>query len=107
MAAALRLETFVGCGEESAEGGAGRTGGMSAGKVSGTVTGGTFSGMFIGVTGAVDGGGDAGGGGDVEDPDDVGHGAAGGQASSLNSFFQLSRHDVSGFADVTMSEVEA
>lgn len=86
---------------------------MSAGKVSGTVTGGTFSGMFIGVTGAVDKDGavDSGGavdrGGDAEDPDDVGHGEAGGQASSLNNFFQLSRHDFSGFAAVTMSEVEA
>ena len=86
---------------------------MSAGKVSGTVTGGTFSGMFIGVTGAVDKDGavDSGGavdrGGDAEDPDDVGHGEAGGQASSLNNFFQLSRHDFSGFAVVTMSEVEA
>ena len=107
MAAALGLETFVGCGKESAEGGAGRTGGMSAGKVSGTVTGGTFSGMFIGVTGSVDRGGDVEGGGDVEDPDDVGHGEAGGQAPFLNSFFQLSRHDFSGFAGVTMSEVEA
>ena len=89
----MGVETFVGCGEESAAGGAGRTGGMSAGKVSGTVTGGTFSGMFIGVTGAVDKDGavDSGGavdrGGDAEDPDDVGHGEAGGQASSLNNFF--------------------
>ena len=80
---------------------------MSAGKVSGTVTGGTFSGMFIGVTGAVDSGGAVDRGGDAEDPDDVGHGEAGGQASSWNSFFQLSRHDFSGFAVVTMSEVEA
>jgi hypothetical protein len=63
--------------------------------------------MFIGVTGAVDRGGDDDGRGDGKDPDDVGHGEAGGQASSLNSFFQLSRHDFSGFAVVTMSEVEA
>ena len=69
--------------------------------------------MFIGVTGAVDRGGNDGRGGDDDgrgdgkDPDDVGHGEAGGQASSLNSFFQLSRHDFSGFAVVTMSEVEA
>ena len=88
---------------------------MSAGKVSGTVTGGTFSGMFIGVTGAVDrdgvvardGGGEAEDPDDVEDPEEVGHAETGGQASSLNNFFQLLRHDFSGFAVVTMSEFEA
>ena len=86
---------------------------MSAGKVSGTVTGGIFSGMFRGATGAVDrngavaSGGAVASAGDVEDPDDVGHGEAARQASSLKSFFQLSRHDFSGFAVVTMSEVEA
>ena len=106
----MGVETFVVSGGESA-GGTGSTGGMSAGKVSGTVTGGTFSGMFIGVTGAVDRDGVVDGavdrGGDAEDPEEVGHAETGGQASSLNNFFQLLRHGFSGFAVVTMSEFEA
>lgn len=74
---------------------------MSAGNISGTLTAGAVSGTFIGVTGAVEGGGD------VVDPDDAGRCEAVGQLSSLNIFVQLFRQDFSGFADVTMSEVEA
>jgi len=94
---------------------------MSEEKVSGTVTGGTFSWIFIGATGVagrdgdveggdVDGGDVDGGdvdGGDVDGRDEVGHEEAGGHASSMKNFLQLSRHDFSGFAVVTMSEVDA
>jgi hypothetical protein len=79
---------------------------MSEEKVSGTVTGGPFSGMFIGATGVVGRDGDV-EGGDVEGRDGVGHEEAGGHASSMKNFLQLSRHDFSGFAVVTISEVDA
>ena len=46
-------------------------------------------------------------GGELTGADGVGHEAAGGQESSSNIFFQLFRQDFSGFAVVTMSEVEA
>ncbi len=100
-AAALEDETDAGGGDCTAAGGAGTIGGMSEEKVSGTVTGGTFSGIFIGATGVVERGGD------VDGRDGVGHEEAGGQASSMKNFLQLSRHDFSGFAVVTISEVDA
>ena len=110
-AAALEDETDAGCSDCTTAGGAGTTGGMSEEKVSGTVTGGTFSEMFIGATGVVGRDGDVEDGdvegGDVEGRDGVGHEEAGGHASSMKNFLQLSRHDFSGFAVVTMSEVEA
>jgi hypothetical protein len=43
----------------------------------------------------------------VISPDGAGHEAAGGQESSSNIFFQLLRHDFSGFPVVTMSDIEA
>ena len=46
-------------------------------------------------------------GGELTGADGVGHEAAGGQESSSNILFQLPRHDFSGFAVVTMSDVEA
>jgi hypothetical protein len=71
------------------------------------VAGELFAGAFAGTLGAAKGDGAGDGRGEVLDPEGVGHEADGGQESSSNIFFQLSRHDLSGFAVVTMSDVEA
>jgi hypothetical protein len=100
-AAAPGDETDAGGGDCTAAGGAGTTGGISEEKVSGTVTDGTSSGMLIGATGVV------GRDGDDDGRDGAGQEEAGGQVSSTKSFLQLARHDFSGFAVDTISEVDA
>lgn len=118
MAGTPEFETVVGGGETESAGGAGEMDGGSAGgtgwiscdsagKFSGTVAGELSAGTFAGTPGAAKGAGAIDGGGEVLDPEGVGHEAAGGQESSSNIFFQLPRHDFSGFAVVTMSDVEA
>ena len=115
---ASETDAVVGCGETESAGGTGKmedgsadgagwTGCVSAGKFSGTVAGELSAGAFAGTPGAAKGDGTGDGRGEVLDPEGVGHEAAGGQESSSNIFFQLSRHDFSGFAVVTISDVEA